>query len=240
MPGAPLATAYIALVPTTQGLQRGIQRDLNHAGSQAGTAAGAEFGNNFSNSASGGISRVKNLLGSVAKGAGLVTAASVAAGGALTALGIKSAASLETTTTSFTALLGSTKAATDQIKILQQYAAKTPFSQQDVLGFAQQFYTLAGSVGLSNKQLIPFLDAVGNLGAVTGASTENIRNAVMAIGQIGSSGKVTLDNLNQISEAFPGFNGAAAIANATGQTTAKFSTRSARAPSTPRLASTPC
>jgi tape measure domain-containing protein len=221
MPGAPLATAYIALVPTTQGLQRGIQRDLNQVGAQAGTSAGAEFGNNFSGSASGGIGRVKSLLAGVAKGAGLVTAASVAAGGALTALGIKSAASLETTTTSFTALLGSTKAATDQIKILQGYAAKTPFSQQDVLGFAQQFYTLAGSVGLSKQQLIPFLDAVGNLGAVTGASAENIRNAVMAIGQIGSSGKVTLDNLNQISEAFPGFNGAAAIANATGQTTAK-------------------
>jgi tape measure domain-containing protein len=220
MPGAPLATAYIALVPTTQGLQRGIQRDLNRVGGQAGTSAGAEFGSNFASNASGGIGRVKSLLAGVAKGAGLVTAASVAAGGALTALGIKGAASLETTTTSFAALLGSTKAATAQIKVLQQYAAKTPFSQEDVLGYAQQYYALAGSIGLSQKQLIPFLDAVGNLGAVTGASTENIRNAVTAIGQIGSSGKVTLDNLNQISEAFPGFNGAAAIASATGQTTA--------------------
>jgi tape measure domain-containing protein len=120
----------------------------------------------------------------------------------------------------FTSLLGSSKAATDQIQALQKFAASTPFSQEDVFGYAQQYFALADSVGLAKDQVQPFLSAIGDVASVTGASTEAIRNSVMAIGQIGSSGKVTLENLNQISEAFPGFNAAAAIGAATGQKTA--------------------
>jgi tape measure domain-containing protein len=120
----------------------------------------------------------------------------------------------------FTSLLGSSKAATDQIQALQKFAAATPFSQADVFGYAQQYFALADSVGLAKDQVQPFLTAIGDVASVTGASTEAIRNSVMAIGQIGSSGKVTLENLNQISEAFPGFNAAAAIGAATGQKTA--------------------
>lgn len=160
-------------------------------------------------------------IGAIAKGFGGIALAAVAAGGAITAFGIKGAANLETTTVAFTSLLSSSKKATDQIAELQKFAAKTPFSQQDVFNYAQQYFALADSVGLAKDQVEPFLTAVGDIAAVTGASTENIHNAVLAIGQIGSAGKVTLENLNQISEAFPGFNGAAAIASATGQTTAE-------------------
>lgn len=214
--------ATLPIIPSLRGARAAMERELNGVGSGAGAAAGTRFGNSFGDSAKRSMSsKLAGLASTLSKGFSIATVAALGAGAAVAAIGVKGAASLETTTTSFTALLGSTQKATQQIKLLQQYAAKTPFSQQDVLGYAQQYYALAGSVGLSKDKVTDFLDAVGNLGAVTGASTENIHNAVMAIGQIGSSGRVTLDNLNQISEAFPGFNGAAAIASATGQTTAQ-------------------
>jgi tape measure domain-containing protein len=161
------------------------------------------------------------IMREIARGAGIVSTAALGVGVTMAKMGVQSAASMEQTKVSFASLLGSTKAATDQIAKLQKFAAKTPFEQKDVFGYAQQYYALAKSVGLSQKAVIPFLTTVGNLGAVTGASTENIHNAVLAIAQIGSVGKVQLGNLNQIANAFPGFNAAAAIANATGKTTAQ-------------------
>jgi tape measure domain-containing protein len=161
------------------------------------------------------------IMREIARGAGIVSTAALGVGATMAKMGVQSAASMEQTKVSFASLLGSTKAATDQIAKLQKFAAKTPFEQKDVFGYAQQYYALAKSVGLSQKAVIPFLTTVGNLGAVTGASTENIHNAVLAIAQIGSVGKVQLGNLNQIANAFPGFNAAAAIANATGKTTAQ-------------------
>jgi tape measure domain-containing protein len=189
----------------TAGMAQQVTRATVQAGEQAGRAGGSALSKGLSAAIKGGL-----VAG------GLVAAA----GTAIAKFGIQSAASLETTTTAFTSLLGSSKAATDQISQLQKFAAKTPFSQQDVLGYAQQYFALANSVGMAQDQVIPFLTSIGDVAAVTGASTENIHNAVMAIGQIGSAGKLTLENLNQISEAFPGFNAAAAIASATGQTTA--------------------
>src|SRR3569833_2187445 len=78
---------------------------------------------------------------------GLKVGAGIAAAGlaGIATMGIKGAASLETTQTAFTSLLGSSDAAQKQIEELQKFAAATPFSQQDVLGYAQQFYSLAGS-----------------------------------------------------------------------------------------------
>jgi tape measure domain-containing protein len=214
-----LASAYISLLPSFRGAEGAIQRDLSRIAGRAGTQAGAQFGNEFGTAARSRMRGLIPSLSSIGKGAAGIGAAALAGAAGLAKLGLEGAASLQTTTTAFTSLLGSSKAATDQIAQLQAFAAKTPFSQQDVFSYAQQYFALADSIGLAKDQVQPFLTTVGNIAAVTGASTENIHNAVLAIGQIGSAGKVTLENLNQISEAFPGFNGAAAIAAATGQKT---------------------
>jgi tape measure domain-containing protein len=218
---AELATGYVSILPSVRGLQRELQRQMIGPAGAAGTRAGREAGTGFAGSFKRSISGLSSGFATIAKGAGLVAGVATAAGGALAAFGIKGAASLEQTQVAFTSLLGSSKAATDQIQQLQKFAAATPFSQQDVFGYAQQYFALANSIGLAKDQVQPFLTTVGNIAAVTGASTENIHNAVLAIGQIGSAGKVTQDNIRQISEAFPGFNANAAIANATGQTTAQ-------------------
>jgi tape measure domain-containing protein len=215
---AEIASAYVSLIPSYRGGTKAISQQMSPGAEGAGTESGSRFGAGFLGSLTkslGGAATAAAKYGAVIGGAAL------AGVGALSKYGIRGAASLQTTTTAFTSLLGSSQAATAQIQALQKFAAATPFSQTDVLGYAQQFFSLAGSIGMSKDQVQPFLSTIGNLGAVTGASTTNIANAVTAIGQIGSAGKVSLDNLNQISEAFPGFNGAAAIAAATGKSTAE-------------------
>lgn len=213
--------ATLQVIPSVRGIDRNITGQLNNQAGAAGAQAGKAYGDNFDKQSRSGINRAGSLLGSLAKGASIVGATALAAAGGLGGFGIKTAAQLEQTQVAFTSLLGSSKAAQDQIKSLQAFAAKTPFEQQDVFNYAQQYFALAGSVGLAKDQVQPFLTAIGDVAAVTGASTENIHNAVLAIGQIGSAGKVTQDNLRQISEAFPGFNANAAIASATGKSTAE-------------------
>jgi len=240
--------ATLEVIPSLRDIHTNLTRQLTvpaaRAGAQAGETAGRSFAQRFAARAADlagvpqairdkvlpGAQQVGDEAGTAASGrfagafkAGLqaLAATTGTAATGMVLLGVKGAAALETTNTAFTSLLGSAQAATQQIQSLQAFAAKTPFSQEDVLGYAQQYYALAESVGFAKDQVQPFLTAIGDVAAVTGASTENIRNAVTAIGQIGSSGKVTLENLNQVSEAFPGFNAAAAIAAATGKSTAE-------------------
>jgi tape measure domain-containing protein len=204
--------ATLQVIPSLRGLDSTVTRQLNSQAGRVGSQAGERAGRGFHDHYAGWIQRIVAVTAAAGIGLGLEKIVST---------GIKASASLEQTQVAFTSLLGSTKAANKQISQLQAFAAKTPFSQQDVFGYAQQYFALAQSVGLAKDQVKPFLTAVGDIAAVTGASTQNIHNAVLAIGQIGSAGKVTQDNLRQISEAFPGFNAAAAIAAATGKTTAQ-------------------
>jgi tape measure domain-containing protein len=176
---------------------------------------------NFASDAKAGISKVGPPLAAAADKA--IQFSKVAGAGlfAIGAYGVKSAATLEQTTTAFTSLLGSSKAAQDQIAALQKFAASTPFSQQDVLHYAQQFYAMSDSIGMAKSQVIPFETAIGNIGAVTGASSQNISAAITAIAQMGSAGKITSGDIRQLSDNLPGFNGVAAIAAATGKTSAQ-------------------
>jgi hypothetical protein len=128
---SPLATAYVAIVPTAKGITGDLTRQLTpgaaQAGDQAGHKAGSAFASAFASAAKAGAAGVAVGI------AGLATA------------GIKGAAALESTQTAFASLLGSSQAASQQIATLQKFAADTPFGQQDVLGYAQQFYTLANA-----------------------------------------------------------------------------------------------
>lgn len=174
--------------------------------SQAAAGISAKLG--------GAIALVKTSLITLGVGA----AAGLAA---ITGFGLKSAAELEQVQISFNSLLGSVEKGTAVFKDLQNFAATTPFEFPEVAGAAQRFLAFNDAVGLSDDQLRPFLTTIGNLASVTGAGAQGLNSVTLAMGQIASSGKVTLENLNQISEALPGFSGVAAIASATGKTTAE-------------------
>lgn len=154
--------------------------------------------------------------------AGLLTLGAGVATGlvAITTFGLKSAASLEQTQIAFNSLLGGVKAGTAAMADLQKFAAVTPFEFKDVAGAAQRFYTFADATGIAKDHVDDFLTTIGNVASVTGGGAQALNSVTLAMGQITSSGKLTLDNLNQISEALPGFSGVAAIASATGKSTA--------------------
>lgn len=165
----------------------------------------------------------KFSLASLGVGAALlgIGAAATAGLGALTVMGLTSAATLEQTKISFDSLLGSAEKGQEVFTQLQDFAAKTPFEFPDIASAGKRFLAFANSVGLSRDQLLQYLTTIGNVISVTGGGADAFGRINLAIGQIGSASKVTLDNLNQIADAIPGFSPIAAIAEGFGVTTAQ-------------------
>ena len=97
----------------------------------------------------------------------------------------------------------------------------TPFEFPEVAAAAQKFLAFNDAIGMSDAQLKPFLTTLGDITSVTGSGAEGLSRVTLALGQIASRGKLSLEEINQISEALPGFSGVAAIAAATGKTTAE-------------------
>lgn len=188
-------------------LENKAQRDLAKIAVESEAATGKigkGFKGMFAGLALGG--------GALAIGAGLEQ---------ITQYGLKSAASLEQVRISFQSLTGSVAAGNKQFEELQHFAAVTPFTFNDLTTAAQRFDAFSSSVGMAQSQLIPFLTTIGNLVAVTGGGAEQLNSISLAFGQIASRGKLTLDNINQINNAIPGFNSVAAIAKVRGETTAQ-------------------
>lgn len=165
----------------------------------------------------GGSFSLMGLAGSAALFG--IGAAATAGLGALTAMGLKSAATLEQTQISFNALLGSAEEGQRVFKELQKFAAVTPFEFPEVAAAAKRFLAFNDAVGIADSQLLPFLTTVGDLASVTGAGAEGMNRIVLALGQISSKGKTSLEELMQIGEAVPGFSPIQAIAQKLGVST---------------------
>ena len=164
----------------------------------------------------GGLGGILGKIGFAAAGA-----AAVAGLGAIAGMGLKAAASLEQTQIAFNSLLGSAEKGKVVFDGLKQFAAATPFELTDLTGTAQRFLAFNDTVNISDDQLQTFLTTLGDVASVTSAGAFGMERVTLALGQIASTGKLTLDNLNQISEALPGFSGIAAIAAYRGTTTAQ-------------------
>lgn len=179
-----------------------VSRDANKASVDIATKLG------------GALKLIGGIGAATALTAGFVT---------LTKLGLSSAASLEQTQISFNALLGSVEKGTEVFKELQQFAARTPFEFPEVANAAKRFLAFNDAIGISDDKLEDFLTTVGDLTSVTGTGAEGMNRIVLALGQIASKGKVSLEELMQIGEAVPGFSPLAAIAEQLGVSTAKAS-----------------
>lgn len=154
---------------------------------------------------------------SVIKGAALAAGTAAVAGlSALTAFGLKSAAALEQTQIGLASLLGSADAAKAFSAQLQEFAAATPFQFADVADASRRILAFGSAVGIARDQVIPTLTTIGDLVGVLGGTSENIQSVIRALGQMASKGKVSQEEILQLSEALPGFNSNAAIASALG------------------------
>lgn len=182
----------------------------------AGQAIG-EAASKGAASTEGSMRRAGGLLGATLKTAALGSVAALATGlGSLAVTGLKAAATLEQVQVQFASLTGSVTKGRAQFEALQKFAAATPFEFSDLTTAAARFDAFAGSIGHTQDELIPFLTTIGNVVSATGGGAQALDSVSLAMGQIASRGKVTLDNINQLSNAMPGFSGVAAIAAAEG------------------------
>ena len=120
-------------------------------------------------------------------------------GAGLAALGVasvKAGASLQSTKTAFTNMLGSAEKAQDFLGKMQDFAAKTPFEFSQVSQAAQKFIAF----GFSAEQVIPTLTAVGDAAAGVGLGAEGINRITLALGQMAAKSKVQAGEMMQLTE----------------------------------------
>ena len=155
------------------------------------------------------LSKIGSASLSVVKPVGLIAGVTSIAGLALAGFGLKTAASLEQTQVAFTGLLGSSKAANAEIARLQTQAAATPFEFSQLVPAAQRLIAMGDSADVASKKI----NIIGDALASAGAGGDAIEQIVTPLSQIQSLGKVTADNLNQISNILPTFSRGAFTAN---------------------------
>jgi len=177
-----LATAYVSLVPSFKGAQKSIATGLSAPAASAGTEAGRKFGVNFG-----------NLAKRVIAGAAIYQGVSTAAGFAKEAIfGFNS--TLQQSTIAFTTMLGSGKKAQTFLDQLQSFAKSTPF---DFEGLVKNSQLMLG-MGISAKDIIPDLTALGDSVASVGGDSSQLNSVILAFSQTMAKGTLDMGNMNQL------------------------------------------
>lgn len=130
-------------------------------------------------------------------------------------MAVRSAADLEQTKIAFTTLLGSAEKAGSYMEELKAFAAKTPFEFPDLATAASRL----AAVGTNTKSIIPIMTTLGNATSAMGTGSEGIERAVRALTQMRQKGKVTAEEMMQLTEA--GIPAWEALASTLGVTVAK-------------------
>lgn len=163
----------------TANAEKKAKSNLGRAGRESGTSFSIGFG-------------------TALKTAGLLTAIRLVSSGIgairdnITA-SISAAGKLEAFETQFKTILGSAKAAQDQIASLQKFAATTPF---ELPGLARATRQLL-SFGLTQEEIIPTLRQLGDLAAGAGAE---INELTTPFGRLISTQKLTLIELDKFND----------------------------------------
>lgn len=101
---------------------------------------------------------------------------------------------LQQSTIAFTTMLGSGQRAQKFIGQLQQFAKATPF---DFEGLVNNSQYLMG-MGLTSKQVIPTLTALGDSVASVGGDANSLNSVILAFGQTWAKGKLDMGNMYQM------------------------------------------
>ena len=156
----------------------------------------------------GAGSRIGSTLGTVARVGSVAFAAVGAAAIGMAGAGLKVAASNEQAAVSFTTLLGSSEKAGAYMKELQAFAAQTPFEFPELRDAASRFL----AVGVESGRVIPIMKTLGDATSAMGTGTEGINRATTALTQMQQKGKVTAEEMLQLTEAgIPAWDALAAV-----------------------------
>lgn len=97
----------------------------------------------------------------------------------------------------FTTMLGSGNAAQAMLDDLQAFAAKTPFEFPELVTASQRMLAM----GFTSQQVLPTLTAIGDAVAAMGGGSEMIDRVTRALGQMQAKGKVSAEEMLQLTEA---------------------------------------
>lgn len=125
---------------------------------------------------------------------GAVAVSALATG--MLALGIKTNASLETSTTSWTTLLGTQEQAKGMIEDITKYAATTPFSKMGVDEMAKQLH----NAGFEGQAMFDQMTKFGNMGSAFGIQEDSLKEMVRQYGQVQMAGTAYTEDLNIIQD----------------------------------------
>jgi tape measure domain-containing protein len=103
---------------------------------------------------------------------------------------------LDQSTIAMTHFAGGAEEADELLGTLQDFAARTPFNFQDLLGTTQQMMAM----GVQAEELLPRLTAIGDAAAGLGGSPEILQRITRALGQIQAKGRVQAEELMQLAE----------------------------------------
>lgn len=208
--GIELATAYLSLIPSLRGASKQIQSqlagiDVDDAGSKLGKQLGGKIGasldtasistrlSEIGDAVSGVGDKMSDIGGKLTAGVTVPLLAGAAAAGKF-AMGIASSA--ETTEISFTTMLGSEQAALDMMKTLADFAARTPFELSGLQDATRQLL----AYGFTAEEIIPMLTSVGDATAALGTGQSGIEAVTRALGQMQTRGKVSAEEMLQLTE----------------------------------------
>ena len=124
-------------------------------------------------------------------------------------------AMLQTASIGFTTMLGSAEKAQRFLDDMAAFAAKTPFEYPDVLNAAKRML----AYGFAADEVLPMLQAVGDATAALGLGSAGINRIILALGQMRAKGKVSGEEMRQLTEA--GIPAWEMLAQAMGKTTAE-------------------
>jgi len=129
----------------------------------------------------------------------------------MAAAALKMSASMEQTGVAFRSMLKDGNASAAMLKEIQRIAAETPFEFPELANSAR----LLLAYRFEASKIIPMLRTIGDAASAMGAGAEGIDRITRALGQMQAKGRVTAQEMLQLSEI--GINGFQMIAEATGK-----------------------
>jgi len=122
---------------------------------------------------------------------------------------------MEQTRVAFTTLTGSADLANEHLQDLRDFAKSTPFQFTELTEASKKMMAF----GFATEDVIPMMTDIGDAVSALGAGSEGIDSVVRALGQMSAKGKVSAEEMNQLTEV--GISGWKYLAQGMNKTTAE-------------------
>jgi tape measure domain-containing protein len=144
--------------------------------------------------ATGAMSALGSTLGKLGAAAGLVTVAKQ-----LADISVNSALvydKFENVRKALGLMTGSTQAGNELYGVMQDLAARTPFTFDDIAQGTQKLLAM----GFTAKQIPATMTAIGDASSAVGGGAEGVNRITLALGQMQAKGKITTEEMMQLQE----------------------------------------